>query len=301
MSETVTFQSIAQLHDFMQLPSPKHPLISLIPAEAIEIKSHQIGKSVDYNMYMISSKDKACAVDYGLNTLDYNDGVLTFSAPGQLYTANDVVERGSVKGWMLFIHPDLFKGTFLANQIHEYSFFNYDVFEALHLSAKEEELINSTVKNIVNEYSQRIDNHSQRVIVTNLALLLDHSLRFYERQFNTRTSKSQDIVTQFKQELNNYFAQNNLSSAGIPSTAYFAEQANLSTHYFSDLLKKETGRTPKDFINQKLVNKAKSQLKTSNQSINEIAYELGFNYPHYFTRLFKSKTGQTPLQYRNAN
>jgi AraC-like DNA-binding protein len=299
-TSTVHIESISQLHQIVGIAPPVHPLISLIDAREIQVLPHQVGKEITYNLYMISAKDKACAIDYGLNPLDFNEGVLTFSSPGQTYTTRETISKGEIQGWLLYIHPDLVKGTFLENQMHEYSFFNYDVFEALHLSAQEQQTIEQNITNITQEYSQRIDNHSQRVIVSNIALLLDYCMRFYERQFNTRTSKSQEVVHQFKQELNNYFAVQ-LAQNGIPSTSYFADQANLSKHYFSDLLKKETGKTPKEFINLKLVDQAKYRLTQTAQSINEIAYDLGFNYPHYFTRVFKAHTGTTPLAYRNAN
>ena len=202
---------------------------------------------------------------------------------------------------MLFFHPDLIRNTNLSNQISDYSFFNYSVVEALHLSEDEERVMNDTVSNIKLEYEQRIDNHSQRVIVTNLELLLNYSLRFYERQFNTRSGQSNDVITQFESELKKYFTHEKHLDSGLPSIGYFAKLAHLSQHYFSDLVKKETGRTPKDHINDFVIDQAKNLLMGTEQPISEIAYKLGFNYPHYFTRLFKTKTGKTPLEYRNRN
>ena len=171
----------------------------------------------------------------------------------------------------------------------------------MHLSEEEEKTVNDTVKNIQTEYTQRIDRHSQRVITSNIELLLNYCLRFYERQFNTRTTQSKDTVSQFKQSLKDYFRTEKHLESGLPTIRYFANQVHLSQHYFSDLLKKETGRTPKDHINDFVIEQAKNMILGSKQSISEIAYGLGFNYPHYFTRLFKSKTGYTPVEYRNLN
>jgi AraC-like DNA-binding protein len=183
----------------------------------------------------------------------------------------------------------------------DYSFFKYEVSEALHLSEEEEQTMNDVAGMIEKEYNQRIDNHSQRVIVSNIEVLLNYSLRFYERQFNTRVRQSKDIVALFESELTDYFQTQKHLESGLPSIQYFADKANLSAHYFSDLLKKETGRKPKDHINDYVVEKAKNMMLGTEMTISEIAYDLGFNYPHYFTRLFKSKTGKTPVEYRNLN
>ena len=250
---------------------------------------------------MISLKDKSCGVEYGRNSFDFEEGVMVFSSPGQTYSATKVIQKGEIKGWMLYFHPDLIRNTNLGAIIDEYSFFGYDVIEALHLSEEEEATVEATVENIKSEYSQRIDNHSQRVIVSNLELLLNYCLRFYERQFNTRTNQSKDVISQFEYELKKYFKTEKHLESGLPGIQYFANLAHLSQHYFSDLIKKETGRTPKDHINDFVIEKAKSLLLGTEQSVSEIAYDLGFNYPHYFTRLFKSKVGHTPVEYRNLN
>lgn len=223
---------------------------------------------------------------------------MVFSAPGQVYTKTQTVAPGDIEGWLLYFHPDLIRNTHLGEIIDEYSFFNYDLYEALHLSEEEEKVVNDCISNIKHEYEQRIDNHSQRVIISNLELLLNYSLRFYERQFNTRTAISKDIVSQFERELKAYYRDRKALDLGVPNIQQFSDSSNLSQHYFSDLIKKETGRTPKDHIHDYVIEKAKTMLLGTEQSISEIAYDLGFNYPHYFTRLFKSKTGLTPLEYR---
>ena len=293
--------SISQLHSLLGLQKPKHPLVSVIDAATIEVKDEEVNSKVIYDFYMVSLKDKSCGVEYGRNSFDFDEGVMVFSAPGQSYTPTKAFNKGEIHGWMLFFHPDLIRNTNLGGQMDDYSFFNYDVVEALHLSEDEEKIMNATIANIQNEYQQRIDNHSQRVIVSSLELLLNYCLRFYERQFNTRTNQSNDVIAQFEKELKKYFKTEQHLESGLPSIEYFAKITHLSQHYFSDLIKKETGRNPKDHINHFVVEEAKTLLLGTNQSVSEIAYDLGFNYPHYFTRLFKSKTGQTPVEYRNLN
>lgn len=293
--------SISQLHQLMGLSKPQHPLISLVDVSKIQVTKKQVHVKVIFDFYMVSLKDKSCGIEYGRNTFDFDEGVMIFTAPGQVYTFTKAFKIGEISGWMLFFHPDLIRNTHLGKQINEYSFFNYEVFEALHLSAGEEKTMNASVANIVEEFQQRIDNHSQRVIVSNLELLLNYSLRYYERQFNTRVSQSKDIIALFEKELKNYFNSQKNLDFGMPSISYFAEIVHLSPHYFSDLVKKETGRTPKDHINDYVIDLAKNLLLDSAQSVSEIAYQLGFNYPHYFTRLFKSKVGHTPVAYRNLN
>ena len=299
--EIIKIPSISQLHTMAGFPKPKHPLISVVNTEDIVVPENEVGAMIIYEFYMISIKDKSCGVEYGRNNFDFDEGVMVFSAPGQTYTPTKVINKGEIHGWMLFFHPDLIRNSHLGEMMDDYSFFNYDVYEALHLSEDEEITINDCIKKIQKEYSQRIDNHSQRVIVSNLELLLNYCLRYYERQFNTRTNHSKGIVSQFEALLKKYFTSEKQLDLGLPSISYFAEKVHLSQHYLSDLLKKETGRTAKDHINDFIIEKAKDLLLGSGRSVSEIAYNLGFNYPHYFTRLFKSKTGHTPKAYRALN
>lgn len=299
--EITHIESISELHEKMGYDSPKHPLVSVMDWENYEVPKEFIGRKTSSDLYMISIKDKSCGLEYGRNSLDFNEGVMVFSAPKQVYTVTSAVEKGEISGWGVYFHPDLIRNTHLAQIMDDYSFFNYDVFEALHLSEDEENAIRECIGNIKKEAEERIDNHSQRVIVSNLELLLNYSLRFYERQFNTRTGHSKDIVSLFERELKQYYKDQKALDFGLPAIKQFAEKANLSQHYFSDLIKKETGRTPKDHINDYIVDRAKNMLMGTELSISEIAYDLGFNYPHYFTRLFKSKTGKSPVEYRSLN
>jgi len=289
------------MHQKLGYPAPKHPLISVLDTSQLEVPASAVGSRTTSDLYMISIKDKNCGMEYGRNSFDFNEGVMVFSAPGQVYTSTREMQRGDVHGWMLHFHPDLIRNTHLAEAMDDYSFFNYDVYEALHLSAEEEQTVNDCIANIKHEYEQRIDNHSQRVIVSNLELLLNYSLRFYERQFNTRTGRSKDVVSAFEKSLKAYYKEQKALELGLPAIEGFAAEANLSKHYFSDLIKKETGRSPKDHINEFIVDRAKNMLIGSELTVSEIAYDLGFNYPHYFTRLFKTKTGKTPVEYRSAN
>jgi AraC-like DNA-binding protein len=302
MSEKIIrIESIGQLHSIMGMPKPKHPLISLIDASKTKIDEDQVNTKIVCDFYMTSMKDKSCGMEYGRKPYDFEEGVMAFSSPGQVYTATRAYGYGEIQGWLLYFHPDLLRGSALAGQMDDYSFFKYEVAEALHLSEEEEQTMNEIVRLIEKEYHQRIDNHSQRVIVSNIQLLLNYSLRFYERQFNTRNHQSNDVVAQFEASLSAYFQSKKHLESGLPTIHYFAGKAHLSSHYFSDLIKKATGRKPKDHINDFIVEKAKNLILGTEKNISEIAFDLGFNYPHYFTRLFKSKTGLTPVEYRNLN
>lgn len=294
-------KSIAQLHEGLGFEKPKHPLISLIDASKVSTPPDLVGHRIMSDMYMIALKDKSCGMEYGRNLYDFDEGVLVFTAPKQVVTLTEALQPGEANGWMLYFHPDLIRGSHLGKSIGDYSFFGYDTHEALHLSIDEERTLADCVEKIEQEYNQRIDNHSQRVIISTIELLLNYCTRFYERQFNTRSSNHKDVVGEFEKQLKEYFNSDEPATNGIPKIQYFAERLHLSTHYLSDLLKKETGRTAKDHINDFIVEKAKNLLMASSDSISEIAYDLGFNYPHYFTRVFKSKTGMTPVEYRSLN
>ena len=202
---------------------------------------------------------------------------------------------------MLCFHPDLIRNTSLGQRIDDYGFFSYDVHEALHLSEAEQNTLNECVNLIKAEIKSRIDNHSQRVIVSTLELLLNYSLRYYERQFNTRSAQNSDVISSFEHLLKDYYKQGKFALSGVPPIEYFAQEVHLSPNYFSDLLKKETGQTAKDHINHFVVEKAKTLLLSEDDSISGIAYTLGFNYPHYFSRLFKAKAGLTPKEYRHQS
>ncbi len=297
----IQIKSISELHRLMQLPAPTHPLISLVNTENIEITPEQVGTKITTDLYMIALKDKNCGVEYGRNSFDFEEGVMVFSAPGQTSTAIQVIEKGSIKGFTLYLHPELIRNTSLGSQISNFQFFNYGIYEALHLSEAEQLMVIDTMKNIEREYIERLDTYSNKVIISLVELLLHYSSRYYERQFSTRSAVNKDILSQFEINLQHYFKYELNRKNELPSIQYFAEKAFLSPHYFSDLIKKETGRTPKDHIHKMVIEKAKNLLLNSNYSISEISYDLGFNYPHYFSRLFKKETGMTPVEYRSLN
>jgi len=297
----VHIKSISQLHGLSGFDKPAHPLISIIDTAQLEIPEENIGVKINSDLYVIGLKDKSCGLQYGRNAYDFDEGVLFFTAPGQIQSVSKAQAKNEVKGWILSFHPDLIRNTKLGKNIDSYNYFSYDVFEALHLSSAEQNTINDLVHLISAEISERIDNHSQQVIVSYLELLLNLSKRYYERQFNTRSAKNTDIVSHFHALLKEYFDQGKLPVEGIPSIEYFSERINFSPNYLSDLLKKETGVCAKDQINNFIIEKAKTFLLSEPDSVSEIAYSLGFNYPHYFSRLFKSKTGMTPQEYRQLN
>lgn len=293
--------SISQLHRIFGFEKPTHPLISIIDVAKWEIPAHFIGVKYTSGLYTIGLKDKSCGLQYGRNTYDFDEGVLIFTAPNQVQSVSKAQALDEIHGWMLFFHPDLIRNTSLGNNIEDYGFFSYDVHEALHLSEAEQKTITECKTMIQNEISERIDNHSQTVIASSLELLLNLSRQYYERQFNTRSAQNSDVVSQFHLLLNSYFKTGKFAETGVPQVEYFAGKIHLSGNYLGDLLKKETGYTIKDHVNNFIVEKAKTLLLNDAEPVSGIAYTLGFNYPHYFSRFFKSKTGLTPQEYRKLN
>lgn len=293
-------KSITQLHEALGFEKPTHPLIAIIDVSKLRIGSEWIGVKGTTDFYSIMLKDSDCGIEYGRNTYDFGEGVLIFTAPDQVVQVSKEQAVNENSGWMLFFHPDLIRSTTLGQSIDNYHFFSYDVHEALHLSDAEQATITECIGFIQSEITQRIDNHSQRVIVSLLELILNCSNRYYERQFNTRTTQNKDVITRFEALLREYYKAGKFTEIGIPSIDYFAGQIHLSPSYLSDLLKKETGFAAKDHINNFIVEKAKMMLVSENETISGIAYKLGFNYPHYFARLFKSKTGLTPVEYKKG-
>ena len=299
-TDILKLSSVSELHKALQIEPPKHPLVSIIHMADIDFMEDMIGQRISANLYTIALKGGHCGMQYGRNHYDFEEGVLMFTSPNQVVAAT---EKPSEKkeGWMLFFHPDLIRKFPLGTDIENYSFFSYEANEALHLSDDEKKILNDCIHNIEGEYAQRIDDYSQKVMVSNIDLLLSYCARFYHRQFNTRSNENSEIVSQVAHHLKAYFESGQLAEYGVPSVQYFAEKVHLSQNYLSDVLKKETGRSAKDHINDFLIKKAKTMLVNSEDSVSEIAYALGFNYPHYFSRMFKTKTGVTPNKYRELN
>ncbi len=294
-------KSISQLCDVMGFEKPTHPLITIVDNSKWNIPDSAIGVKYTSDLYFISLKDKGCGMQYGRHSYDFDEGVLMFAAPGQVASATKAQKLNEIQGWSLFFHKDMIRNTHMENEMDHYSFFSYDVYEALHLSEKEQQIVSDCIEKMSLEVSERIDNHSNRVIVSGIELLLNYSMRFYERQFNTRSVQNKGVVTTVERIMKQYYSEGLFASSGQPSSGYISEKVHLSQHYLSDLLKKETGKTTKEYINEFIVDKAKTLLLSSTESISEIAYTLGFTYPHYFGRLFKNKTGMTPKEYRGAN
>jgi AraC-like DNA-binding protein len=297
----IHIKSINQLLESSGFGKATHPLIAIIDTANIVFGEEMQGLKISSDLYSIALKDASCGLDYGRKPYDFNEGVLYFSAPKQVFTVTKIQKLNEVKGWMIYFHPDLIRNTKLASKIDDYTFFNYEVNEALHLSEKEQLVLNNLVNIIENEIQERIDNHSQQVLVSNIELILSYSFRFYERQFNTRSAQNTDIVSKVESLLKDYYKTHELIETGQPTIEYLASECHLSANYLSDLLSRETGRSAKEHINDFIIEKAKNLLLSSTDSISGIAYSLGFNYPHYFGRIFKNKTGKTPQEYRLMN
>ncbi len=298
----INIDTIENGHKLIGVSAPKHPLVSLVNLKDITMFPENINMKFMLNMFMISLKDGiSCSLNYGRNSYDFSKGTMVFTKPNQVLSSEDETIDNNAKGWLLFFHPDLIRKSALGKNIHQYSFFDYEIHEALHLSEEEQETVTEIVKKIEKEYQQNIDKHSQKLIISNIELLLDYCNRYYDRQFYVRTNLNQDKISEFELLLKNYFSSEKPHELGIPSVKYCGDQLNMSPNYLSDLLKKETGKSAKDHIHGFIVNSAKNQLLGSTDSVSEIAYNLGFDYPQHFSKLFKKKTGITPAKFRTLN
>ncbi len=293
-----TINSVSELHRLLSLPKPSHPLITLINHSDVAKISDENNERLLLNFYNISIKRSFQGqMKYGKNYYDFDEGTMSFVAPNQVI-AIDEDENRNKDGWSLLFHPDLIRNYPLGKTIKNFGFFNYEINEALHLSDEEEKLIENLVQNIEKEYQSRIDTFSQDVMVSNLELLLNYCNRFYNRQFTTRKMANNDLLSKFENLLSNYFEDN--SKMGLPTVTNLAEQLNLSPSYLSDMLRTVTGQNTQQHIHNKLIEKAKDILTTSNLSVSQIAFELGFEYPQSFSKLFKAKGGVSPLEYRKS-
>jgi AraC family transcriptional regulator, transcriptional activator of pobA len=296
MEQIVKLDSIAA-YNKMRGVETLHPLISMLDlSKALPMPA----QTFNFGLYAIYLKELECGeLKYGRNTYDYQEGTLVFIAPGQVLGVQPKVTTFEPKGWALLFHPDLIKGTPLGKIIDEYSFFSYDVNEALHLSDQERQIVLDCFSKIQYELRQSIDKHSKKLISANIELFLNYCIRFYDRQFITRENVNKGTAERFESLLTDYFKQPQID--GLPTVNWCAEQLHLSTNYFGDLIKKETGKTALEYIQLKLIDLAKERMYDSSKSVSEIAYELGFKYPSHFTRLFKQKVGYSPVEYRSMN
>lgn len=305
-TDTIALARVSQIHEMSGLPRPLHPLVSVVHNRDIKTVAELQGVKIINHLYTVIFKSSAAcsSFSYGRNTYDYEEGTLVFTAPGQVMqfeSEDDNPPEIDPDGWSLVFHPDVFRKSDLAHKMRNYSFFKYDSKEALHLSDHERQTIEGFLDKIVQEYSQSPDRHSQHLITSNIELFLDYCLRFYDRQFFSRTNLNSDIISKFEQFLIQYYDANKMNSRGVPSVEYCAKELGFSPNYLSDLLKKETGKTALEHIHAFIVEKAKTQLLNSSDTIGVIAYSLGFDYPQRFSNLFKSKTGMSPKDYRGQN
>lgn len=303
MENTVTFETISQYNEFNNTET-LHPLISVIDFSKAHERSWNGQKRIKiyYGFYCIFLKDIKCGdIRYGCNYYDYQEGTLVFTAPGQIMEVETTGEVYQPKGYALVFHPDLVHGTSLFKSLTEYNFFSYKANEALHLSERERQIVLDSFSKIKLELEIGVDKHSKKLIASNIELFLNYCNRFYDRQFITRENANKGILEKFEEVLNQYFTSDKPNKIGLPSVAYCADELHLSANYFGDLIKKETGKSAQEYIQNKIIDVAKDHILGNTKTVNEIAYELGFKYPQHFSRLFKQRVGFTPNEYRSAN
>lgn len=295
-------KTITDFHRLRGLPNPEHPLISVVDYGAIKHSTEYNLVSWVFNFYSISLKRNSNAkMKYGQQAYDFDEGIMYFLSPGQVLRV-EVVQNATSEhsGWILLVHPDFLWNTPLAKTIKQYEYFGYSVNEALFLSEKEETTINGIIHNIQQEYQANIDKFSQDIIIAQLELLLTYSERFYQRQFITRKITNHQILNRLEEILADYFNSDDLLEKGLPTVQYIADALSMSPNYLSGLLKVLTGQSTQQHIHDKLIEKAKEKLSTTNLSVSEIAYELGFQHSQSFSKLFKSKTHLSPLEFRRS-
>lgn len=297
-SKPYRISSITEIHRLMGLPKPHHPLISIVDLKGLR---NDTGiDAVIFDLYVISMKRGCDGLHYGQQKYDFDEGLMAFMSPGQILRGEDNGVPPDLEGWMLFVHPDFLWNTSLAAKIKRYEYFSYATSEALFLSDKEEVVINDLVKNIKTEYHSNIDRFSQDIIISHLETLLNYAERFYQRQFITRKITNHQVLNRVEELLTKYLNNEVLLSEGLPTVQYFAGALNISAKYLSSLLKQLTGQTMQQIIHEKLIEKAKEKLSTTQMSVSEIAYQLGFEHPQSFNKLFKNKTKQSPLDFRQS-
>lgn len=292
-------ESISELHRLLNLPKPIHPLISMIDFEQVKFDSKEIWSSFYYDFYCVAIKKGATGkFRYGQSHYDFDEGVMSFTKPGQIFSVTNPT-KDPLTGYMMVFKPDLIRHYELGKMIGNYGFFSYNTAEALHLSEKEDNIIMSLMHQMQEEIKNNIDHYSQDLIISHIELLLNYAKRFHNRQFLTRSSINNDIVVKIQALIDTYL-KNAAKLSGVPTVNFFAEKLNISPNYLSDLLKNATGRNAQTHIQESIVERGKELLSTTNLSIKEIAYDLGFEYPQSFSTMFRKNTQQTPLQFRTS-
>lgn len=296
-ADVIKLDKVEQYNDLFGLET-LHPLVSVADLkESTRYPTHFI---INYGVYALYLKDIKCGdIRYGKQKYDYQDGTVVSFAPGQVAEVEMLDGMKPMATGLLF-HPDLIRGTSLGENIRQYSFFSYSSAEALHLSETEKEIFTDCLHKIKLELLRPIDKHSKRLISRNIELLLDYCMRFYERQFITRREANRDVLTKFEALLDAYFMENMPERNGLPTVRYFANKVCLSPNYFGDLIKKETGKTAQEYIQDKIMDVAKQQIVGTDKTVSQIAYELGFQYSQHFNRIFKKNVGCTPNEYRKV-
>ena len=302
MQQPLRFATISQFHQFRNQPPPAHPLISIIDVSGARQVNDDEPRNLVFDFFGISLKTVLNGkMKYGQQLYDFDSGTMVFSSPGQVMSVE--VEKGKMleqSGWLLLVHPDFFWNTPLAKKIRQYEFFNYAVNEALFVSENEKAVLTGIIQNIKQESHQSIDHFTQEIIIAQLEVLLAYSERFYQRQFITRKMSSHQILDRLNKLLNDYFNGDIMEIRGLPTVAFVAEQLNVSPHYLSGMLRSLTGLNTQQHIHWKLIEKAKELLSTTDLTVSEIAYALGFEQIQSFSKLFKTKTRVSPLEFRQS-
>lgn len=295
------FKTISEFHAFRNLPKPLHPLISLINVDDVRSLHRDEPTNLVFDFYSIALKRMAnVTVNYGQQPFDFNEGILSFVAPGQVIRISLVDNDDAIRqaGWVLNIHPDFLWNTPLAKSVRQYDFWSYSLHEALFLSEKEEATLSQIIQNIQQEYQANIDRFSKPIIIAQLETLLNYSDRYYQRQFITREKANHQLLDRLQSLLDAYFDNDSPDKGGLPTVQSIADQLNLSPKYLSNLLRTLTGQNTQQHIHDKLISTAKEKLSTTDLSVSEIAYALGFEHLQSFSKLFKTKTNQSPLAFR---
>lgn len=295
MDEVIKIDTIDQYNKLFGFET-LHPLVCIVDLSKAEIWPEHY--RFNYGVYCLYLKDAKCGnIRYGRQTYDYQEGSVIGFAPGQI--ADVDMEKGmKPSGMGILFHPDLIRGTSLGKEIKRYSFFSYESNEALHLSEQERKIIVDSFEKVQIELEHAIDKHSKHLISKNIELLLDYCMRFYDRQFSTRSEANKDVLIKFEHLLDEYLQSDLLREQGVPTVRYFADKICLSPNYFGDLIKKETGKTAQEHIQNKVINLAKEWILGTNKTVSQIAFELGFQYSQHFNRIFKKNVGCTPNEYR---
>lgn len=299
MDKIIKLENVDQYNNLYGLET-LHPLISVIDlTKATKTVNHI---QMTYGLYALFLKQsKSCEIKYGRKFYDYQEGTIVSFAPGQTIGVETLEDEVSPRVYGIIFHPDLIRGTSLGKTIKNYTFFSYAVNEALHLSDQEKSIVMDCLEKISIELEHAIDKHSKSLIAMTIELLLNYCMRFYERQFITRGDVNKDSLTKFEELLNDYFQGQQPMQDGLPTVKYFADKICLSSNYFGDLIKKETGKTPQEYIQEKIIELAKEHIVETNKTVSQIAYTLGFQYPQHLCRLFKKRVGCTPNEYRMQN